>query len=293
VRSPQRCVALPETHACAWQHAADAAPPGRPSEPVHWWPQDGDGDVSPCDASSDGAAALADGILAGRDCVGLGTWFGLRPALGRWAVLTNFREPLPDCPRPSRGLLPLRFLRDASPDASPEDHLQRLAPAAGTYSGFNLLCGDTRTGAVAVLSSREGAPQPHAVSPGVHALSNGVWGDAWPKVARGRAVLAEVLAQHWPPGAPPPVEVLLTRLLGDCSCDAPDEALPRTFVTRAEERALAPAFVAMDDLRGGGRCVPAAVAATCMRLRADALSALECSRRCAANAGMGRARAWC
>jgi uncharacterized protein with NRDE domain len=139
-------------------------------------------------------------------------------------------------------------------DASPLEHLQRLQADAHTYSGFNLLCGDTRRGCVAVLGNRgtAAAAGPQAVPPGVHALSNGVFGDEWPKVARGRAVLSDILAR-WAPGAHPPTEELLTRLLGDATCDAPDDALPRTCVTRAEERGLAPAFVDMDDLAGCGR----------------------------------------
>jgi uncharacterized protein with NRDE domain len=216
----------------------------RPSEAVHWWRRSSAGAGESSGESSSGE------ILAGRDCVGGGSWLSLRPAAGRWSVVTNYRE-LPSGSPPSRGRLPLDFVEG---DASPLAHLQRLQADAHTYSGFNLLCGDTRHGCVAVIGNRGTAAVagPQVVPPGVHALSNGVFGDEWPKVARGRAVLSDILAR-WAPGAPPPTEELLTRLLGDASCDAADDALPRTCVTRAEERGLAPAFVAMDDLAGCGR----------------------------------------
>jgi uncharacterized protein with NRDE domain len=215
--------------------------------PVHWW-RDGSG------------------VLGGRDCLGGGTWLCLRPAAGRWAAVTNYFEPLPlpGAPaRPSRGALPLHF---AGSDAPPLAHLRALAPSAPAYAGFNLLCGDTtaRSGAaVAVLGNRgaaaaRGAAEVPPSPTGVHALSNGVFGDEWPKVAAGRAALCAIL-DAWTPGAEPPVEALLTRLLGDTRCaeGLPDEQLPRTCVTLEEERALAPPFVAMDSLLGGGRCVRA------------------------------------
>ncbi len=183
-------------------------------------------------------------------------------------MLTNFREAAQTAPRttpppPSRGALPLGFLR-ASDSTTPLQHLRALHEGSDgheaslrAYDACNLLCGDTRSGDVAVLGNR-GAGGPRAVPPGggAHALSNGAFGDEWPKVAHGRERFAALLA-GWPPGTPLPVQALLgAPLLADVASAAgvADEQLPRTGVSLECERGLASICVAMPDLAGGGRC---------------------------------------
>jgi len=97
----------------------------RAAEPAHWWDE---------------------GVLAGRDTVAGGTWFGVTRT-GRWALITNFREGIPRDPyAPSRGELVTRVLRD---DASPLRSSAALLPDGGRYHGFNLLVGDDRGAAFA------------------------------------------------------------------------------------------------------------------------------------------------
>src|SRR3954462_7242379 len=68
-------------------HARDAAP-------AAWWPE---------------------GWLAGRDLAGGGTWLGVTRT-GRWALLTNVREPeRKNANAPTRGTLVPRVLASALP----------------------------------------------------------------------------------------------------------------------------------------------------------------------------------
>src|SRR5690606_37670593 len=92
----------------------------RPSAAAAWW-QD------------------APDVFGGRDLEAGGTWLGMRRD-GRFAVVTNFREP---DPRPaglrSRGELTARFL---SGNDAPEDYLRQLRETRSDYAGYNLIFGD-------------------------------------------------------------------------------------------------------------------------------------------------------
>ena len=81
-------------------------------------------------------------VAAGRDLQAGGTWLGITRS-GRFAAITNHRNPptTPASPR-SRGMLTLDFLAG---EAGPEGFLEKLAPRAGEYAGFNLLLGDDET----------------------------------------------------------------------------------------------------------------------------------------------------
>jgi uncharacterized protein with NRDE domain len=62
-------------------------------------------------------------VLAGRDLRAGGSWMGMTRS-GRWAALTNYRDPPTTRPgRPSRGMLVADFLTGA---AHPEDYLDTM-----------------------------------------------------------------------------------------------------------------------------------------------------------------------
>ncbi|MFO7655035.1 MAG: NRDE family protein [Candidatus Krumholzibacteriia bacterium] len=101
----------------------------------------------------------APGVFAGRDLRAGGTWMGVTRS-GRWAAVTNVREPhdRPEAAsrdgfaaaadasedggrRLSRGALVADYLRSTT---APADHLAAVAARARRYDGFNLLVGDTR-----------------------------------------------------------------------------------------------------------------------------------------------------
>jgi uncharacterized protein with NRDE domain len=184
------------------------------------------------DRPSEQARFLPDApdMLAGRDGRGGGTWTGITSS-GRIAALTNYRNPAANRPgAPSRGgLVPPYLLgRDA-----PGDFLGSVLRAGERYNGFNLLAGNLSE--IYWASNRGGGVR--RLEPGLHGLSNSLLDTPWPKVVRGKRMLASALSS--PEG--PSIEALL-EILADRTVP-PDEALPRTGVGLEWERVLSPVFI--------------------------------------------------
>lgn len=174
----------------------------RPATPAHWWSEHPQ-------------------LLAGRDLQAGGTWMGITRN-GRFAAVTNFRDPSDRRSTAlSRGALVTQFLLGSE---EPARFLAGLASRAAQYNAFNLLAGD----AVSLLyfGSREG--EVRAVEPGVHALSNHLLDEPWPKVTKAREAMRASLNQGDEP---------LFAMLSDAS-PAPDHALPDTGVGLERERWL-------------------------------------------------------
>lgn len=168
-------------------------------------------------------------LLCGLDLASGGTWLGMTRG-SRFAAVTNFREPIQDRTpgNRSRGMLPLGFLE--SDEAAPV-WLERLKPEEDQYAGFNLLVSD---GTELWYTGNRGA-EPQPVTPGIHALSNGLLDTEWPKTRRGTALLEQALAD----GAD--LDALLA-LLADSQLPA-DKHLPDTGIGLELERLVAPIFV--------------------------------------------------
>jgi len=170
-------------------------------------------------------------VLAGRDLKAGGTWLGVARS-GRWAVVTNFRQP-GDPPRdsPSRGELVTDFLGSALPVGQAAS---ALATKASTYAGFTLLVSDGVD--VACVTNR---PEPHVqvLGTGTYGLSNARLDDPWPKVVRSRRRVEGLLAKG------PPDPTGLFGALADRT-EADDDSLPDTGLGLAVERRLSPAFIA-------------------------------------------------
>ena len=191
----------------------------RPTRPMRWW--------SPRPGAS---------LLSGRDLLGGGIWFGVT-ARGRFAALTNVREPRPaPAQAPSRGALALDYLLG---DATPAACADAVLAQGARYAGFNLLLGDLRAGTLIWVSNR--APRWRAVEPGVHGLSNAALDTPWPKVERLRQALHEA-------GALAPVDQF-TRLRAALADPrrAPSAALPDTGVGVELETALSAAFIRLPE----------------------------------------------
>jgi uncharacterized protein with NRDE domain len=172
-------------------------------------------------------------VLAGRDLVAGGSWMGVTRS-GRWAALTNYRDPPTARPgRPSRGALVGDFLRGSE---APEVYLAAVAAEAEQYDGFNLLVGDVAS-AHYYGNRVPGGAAPRKLEPGVYGLSNHLLDTPWPKVARGKRLLADLL------DAGAPTATALLEILYDTEI-APAHALPDTGVGAAWERALSASFVA-------------------------------------------------
>jgi uncharacterized protein with NRDE domain len=174
----------------------------RPALPAHWWED-------------------RPGLLAGRDLQAGGTWMGITRG-GRFAAVTNFRDPSERRSTAlSRGALVTEFLIGSD---SPPAFLAGLAGRAAQYNGFNLLAGDG--GMLCYFGSRDGVVR--SVAPGVHALSNHLLDEPWPKVAKAREAMRSSVADGDEP---------LFAMLSDAS-PAPDHALPDTGVGLERERWL-------------------------------------------------------
>ena len=176
----------------------------------------------------------APGVLAGRDAERGGTWLGVTRS-GRWAAVTNFRDPTPRPPGiRSRGHLVGDFLRG---NDGPAVYIRSLLPRLSEFDGFNLLVGD---GAVAHwISNRapSGVDPLSPLAPGLHGVSNHLLNTPWRKVVRGKESLADLLRGDLALDE----SALLDILLDDVA--AADHQLPDTGVGLELERVLSSAFI--------------------------------------------------
>ena len=160
-------------------------------------------------------------VLAGRDLRAGGTWMGVTRS-GRFAAITNFRNPRDRRnDAPSRGALVGDFLTGTE---SPQRYLERLRPRAKDYNGFSVLVATPE--AMWFYSNSNDALLP--VEPGVHALSNHVLDEPWPKVRKAREGVRALL------GTPLQPEQLFDMLADETT--APDEELPDTGIGLGRER---------------------------------------------------------
>lgn len=187
----------------------------RPTAPLGWWedhPQ----------------------VLAGRDLEHGGTWIGVTRG-GRFAALTNFREPGERIAgAPSRGLLVGEFLTGSGGALGFAEDLARRADA---YNGFNLVLGDS--GELVWFSNRGEGPV--VLEPGVHGLSNHLLGTPWPKLEGGLDGFRACLELDG--------DELIERvfaLLADRSIP-PDDQLPDTGFDLEWERILGASFIVSPD----------------------------------------------
>ena len=170
--------------------------------------------------------ADAPAVVAGRDLDAGGTWLGVAEH-GRWAVLTNVRDPQnPRDPIRSRGCLAADFLTGS---ASASGYAERVFDSRGDYDGFNLVVGDL-DGVFVVSTHTDHIAE---LGRGVYGLSNAQLDTSWPKVVRTRTALRSALEAST--DAP---EDLLPLL--DDTRQAPDDDLPDTGVGLRWERLLSP-----------------------------------------------------
>jgi uncharacterized protein with NRDE domain len=166
------------------------------------------------------------GIYAGRDLQTGGTWLGIGPH-GRFAALTNIRDPAQPQGVRSRGELPAGFLAS---QLAPETFLAELQEQADAFSGFNLLLGNAEQ--LWHYNPRSGAPQ--QLAGGVYGMSNASLDTPWPKLLRAKNALAEALVNGH--------EADLFNLLTDRQIAA-DADLPQTGIAQEFERLLSSAFI--------------------------------------------------
>ena len=125
-------------------------------------------------------------MIAGRDLVSGGTWFGARNR--RWASVTNVREGGKEKQHhhKSRGWLVLDYLQG---NLSPVEFLKYIEETQEIFAGYNLLLGDGQE--LWYASNR--TPEPQHLSPGIYGLSNALLDTPWPKVVRGKKGLDQLI----------------------------------------------------------------------------------------------------
>ncbi|MEB0148896.1 NRDE family protein [Pseudomonas sp. CCC2.2] len=180
----------------------------RPTVPLALWPE-------------------APDVYAGRDLEAGGTWLGIG-ADGRFAALTNIRNPNQPLGRRSRGELVAQFLCG---EQSMEDYLAEVVGRSDEYAGFNLLLGNAE--ALYYLSAVN--PHPQRLEEGVYGVSNASLDTPWPKLLKAKAALVAQLDDPQPSG-------LLTLLRDPAT--APFAELPDTGVGLATESLLSSVFIA-------------------------------------------------
>ncbi|GIU82487.1 MAG: NRDE family protein [Acidobacteria bacterium] len=184
----------------------------RPSEVAKFWEENPD-------------------VLAGRDLVHGGTWLGITRS-GRFATVTNYRQPGQKEGKRSRGRLVSDFLMTQK---SPKEYLEDIC--ASDYTGFNLLVGDFLASEIAYFSNREdnlGAFR--ILQSGIYGLSNHLLDTEWHKVKRAKAFLEKALQRK---------EICpdeLFRFLEDRT-QADESSLPNTGIGIELEKLLSPIFV--------------------------------------------------
>jgi uncharacterized protein with NRDE domain len=171
-------------------------------------------------------------IYAGRDLQGGGTWLGVTLG-GRFAAVTNYRDPSAPTGVRSRGELVADFLKS---DELPLRYLYRVENSATHYSGFNLIVGELNAGRTEIGYFSNRGNQPQLLSSGIYGLSNHLLDTAWPKVTSGRNRLLPLLSEAIFDRAKC-FDILADRTL------APDHELPATGVPLDVEKAISGIFV--------------------------------------------------
>jgi uncharacterized protein with NRDE domain len=166
-------------------------------------------------------------VYAGRDLEAGGTWLGISAA-GRFAALTNIREPGKPPGRRSRGELVAGFLNN---EVTIDEYLREIAVRSAEYGGFNLLVGDRQQ--LHFLNAND--PSPRRLEAGIYGVSNAGLDTPWPKLVKAKAALSEQLDNPDPEA--------LFGFLAD-HAPAPEAELPSTGVGLATEQLLSSVFIA-------------------------------------------------
>ena len=186
-------------------------------------------------------------IIGGRDLEAGGSWLAIDQR-GRFAAVTNWRDPLQPAASHSRGELISDFLTgSANSRAFAQQRLQR----GGDYAGFNLLLYDGET----LCYASNTAARLDILDAGHYALSNTELDSDWPKVSAAREALLKLSKE----------EALEQEALLELLADRrtyPSEQLPNTGLPLALEQQLSAAFIVREDY--GTRAM------TALQLRKDA-----------------------
>ncbi len=171
-------------------------------------------------------------VFAGRDLVCGGTWLGITNA-GKFAALTNFREPNGKTGTISRGNLVSEFLTG---DRTVNQYLELVRSDEGKYSGFNLIVGnfEGNESEFAYYSNR-GSQATEILKPGIYGLSNSILDTPWQKVVSAKKTLSKKISNKF--SEDDLFEILQNKAL------AADHNLPDTGIGLEHERILSSIYI--------------------------------------------------
>lgn len=173
-------------------------------------------------------------IIGGRDLQSGGTWLGVSEA-GRLAVVTNIRTgQSPDPAKLSRGALISGFLRGEPVFDQDLD----------SYNPFSLFAVDGQQGWFAANRPIANVTK---LSDGIHSLSNGLPGEAWPRRHHLQEALADWLSRDSAP------EALLDILSDETPLSDDDDHAP--IFIRAEHYGTRCSTVVVVDRMGNGQII--------------------------------------
>ncbi len=177
-------------------------------------------------------------ILGGRDLEACGTWMAMTKT-GRIGMITNYRDPQNINPKaPSRGELVSDYLENGIHGLS---YLNAIETKARDYNGFNLIVG-TQDELWYLSNYKNGIDK---LKPGFYGLSNHLLETPWPKIIRGKEILAPLLKEKT-------IDIKnIFEVLYD-SQQAMDENLPNTGIGLERERMLSSMFIKSPNY--GSRC---------------------------------------
>lgn len=186
----------------------------RPTEAAHFWENEPN-------------------LLAGRDLKQMGTWLGVTKQ-GRFAALTNYRDPnLPVAPK-SRGDIVKTFL---TRNIAPSDYIEELKETRELFGGYNVIISDGGE----IYHYNNILNETSKIQAGTHSLSNCSLNTPWPKVKKGKALLKNYVELHQEDDLN--IDELF-KLVSNRT-KASIEELPDTGVGITLERELSPMFIQM------------------------------------------------
>jgi uncharacterized protein with NRDE domain len=168
-------------------------------------------------------------VLAGIDLVHGGTWLGVTKS-GRFAAVTNFRDPNQLKGKLSRGNLVKDFLLG---EDSPNAYLQQIQADKDNYTGFNLLVGKLQNDVIVSYYANT-SDEIIDLKSGFYGLSNHLLDTDWHKVRSGKLKLQDSLNEV-------STDKLFEILADKTQADVED--LPNTGVGIERERILSPVFI--------------------------------------------------
>jgi len=182
-------------------------------------------------------------IIAGHDIQAGGTWLGVT-VKGKFAAITNFREPKESTVKTSRGHLVIDFLKS---DENPIQYLSEVSQSGASYLGYNLLVADKDD--FAYYSNVKNVDPETLEKRKLYGLSNALLDTPWPKVNRGKEKLSSYLQSCSNDDVN--IEELF-KILHD-EQKAPESELPNTGVPVEWESYLSSIFVSTSS-EYGTRC---------------------------------------